>query len=823
MPNLPPRPDAEPVSPPKGEVPGEESPGPTRRYAEDILNAMSAHVAVLSPDGHIREVNQAWQRFSIQNCATGRPADNTGPGVDYLGVCRSCRGAKADEANTAADGIEAVLRGTRESFALEYPCDSPAEVRWFSMHVTPLKSLGGGALVAHYDITARKLAELALASESRRTEMALTAAHMGVWTVELAQMRIHLSTELNSIFGITTFDGTPAAWFRMMHPNDRPAMQAQFVEAIERRMPFAGEFRILRPDRGIRWLANVAQVECAPLGEVVAVVGTIQDITARKRSEWALTAYNHVLELIAAGAELRMILEEVVRLVEEQLPGSLCSVLIVDRATNRLRFGAGPSLPAEYNHAVDGVPIGPKAGSCGTAAFRRDTVTVTDIATDPLWDDYRDLALSHDLRSCVSVPILSSGNVPGQEKGAAIGTFALYNRTAGRFDRVTYAILSGAEQLVRQAVGSPSTGPGALEAAPLVEAARLAGVAIERQQAEQAVRESEVRFRAVLDSSPSAVYVKNLAGEYLFVNRAMAELFAAPVAEWRDKTATERMPHELAELCERSAALAREKVGPIHGRHIVRIGGRTATLLATHFPQQRGDGETYAICGILSDVSDLVEARQEFERVWLHAPDPVCVAGFDGHFRQVNPAWSRLLGWTRSRSARSSWPSRSSARSSCVASRSGWRSKRRRRRGPRRTRRPRRARTGRDGAVFLLFVSAGVHPAPVRSECARPAIRERGLSARTTVRSDPNARAPQTRSLGARAFSPPDRGLSARTAPPFRFEFERSRPAMGARAFSPHNRPIRSERSRPAIGSAGFSGHNRPIRSERARPANGAG
>jgi PAS domain S-box-containing protein len=607
---------------------------------------MSAHVAVLSPDGHIREVNQAWQRFSIQNSATGRPADNTGPGVDYLGLCRSCRGARADEANTAADGIEAVLRGTRESFALEYPCDSPAEVRWFSMHVTPLKSLGGGALVAHYDITARKLAELALASESRRTEMALTAAHMGVWTVDLAQMRIHLSTELNSIFGITTFDGTPAAWFRMMHPNDRPAMQAQFVEAIERRMPFAGEFRILRPDRSIRWLANVAQVECAPSGEVVAVVGTIQDITARKRSEWALTAYNHVLELIAAGAELRMILEEVVRLVEEQLPGSLCSVLIVDRATNRLRFGAGPSLPAEYNLAVDGVPIGPKAGSCGTAAFRRDTVTVTDIATDPLWDDYRDLALSHDLRSCVSVPILSSGNVPGQEKGAAIGTFALYNRTAGRFDRLTYAILSGAEQLVRQAVGSPSTGPGALEAAPLVEAARLAGVAIERQQAEQAVRESEVRFRAVLDSSPSAVYVKNLAGEYLFVNRAMAELFDAPVAEWRDKTATEHMPHELAELCERSAALAREKVGPIHGRHIVRIGGRTATLLATHFPLQRGDGETYAICGILSDVSDLVEARQEFERVWLHAPDPVCVAGFDGHFRQVNPAWSRLLGWT---------------------------------------------------------------------------------------------------------------------------------------------------------------------------------
>lgn len=618
---------------------------PTDTYAEDILNSMSAHVAVLGPDGHIRDVNPAWVRFSIENSTTGGPAANTGTGVDYLGVCRASSGENADEAITAADAIEAVIQGKRASFIMEYPCDSPTEVRWFAMHVTPLKSMGGGAVVAHYDITTRKLAELALASESRRTELALTAAHMGVWTLDLGQMRIHWSAELHTIFGHPDFDGTMDAWFRMIHPHDLPAMRAQFDEAIQRRMPFAGEFRILRPDREIRWLANVAQVECAPSGDVIAVVGTIQDITGRKRSEWALKAYNHVLELIAAGARLGVILEEVVRLVEEQLPGSLCSVLIVDPATHRLRFGAGPSLPTDYNRAVDGVPIGPKSGSCGTAAFRRSTVTVTDIATDSLWDDYRDAALHHGLRSCVSVPILSSGNVPGRPKGAAIGTFALYNRTAGQFDPLTYAILSGAEQLVRQAVDGPNAAQ-ALDSTPLIEAARLAGVAIEREQAEQAVRESEVRFRAVLDYSPSAVYVQNLAGEYLFVNRAMAELFGVPLTEWRGKTATQRMPPELASLCEHSAALAREKAGPIYDRHIVRLGGRITTLLATHFPLQRGEAETYAVCGILSDVSDLVEARQEFERVWLHAPDPLCVAGLDGRFRQVNPAWSRLLGWT---------------------------------------------------------------------------------------------------------------------------------------------------------------------------------
>ncbi len=156
-------------------------------------------------------------------------------------------------------------------------------------------------------------------------------------------------------------------------------------------MPFTGEFRVIRPSGEIVWLANVAHCECSPSREVVSVLGTVQDITARKRSEWALKAYNQILELIARRRGLA------------QDPGRSCPlgrgaaawftllVLILDKATGLLRFGAGQSLPAEYNRAVDGVPVGPKAGSCGTAAFRKATVTVTDIASDTLWEDYRDL------------------------------------------------------------------------------------------------------------------------------------------------------------------------------------------------------------------------------------------------------------------------------------------------------------------------------------------------------------------------------------------------------------------------------------------------
>jgi GAF domain-containing protein len=86
-----------------------------------------------------------------------------------------------------------------------------------------------------------------------------------------------------------------------------------------------------------------------------------------------------------------------------------------------LRYGAAPSLPRAYSEAIDGSEIGPCSGSCGTAAFLGAAVFVTDIATDPLWADYKDIALPHGLRACWSIPILTRGR-------EVIGTFAMYHR-----------------------------------------------------------------------------------------------------------------------------------------------------------------------------------------------------------------------------------------------------------------------------------------------------------------------------------------------------------------------------------------------------------
>ena len=112
-------------------------------------------------------------------------------------------------------------------------------------------------------------------------------------------------------------------------------------------------------------------------------------------------------------------LETLVRVVERQSGEFRASILLLSDDGQHLLDAAGPSLPAAYRKAINGLAIGKEAGSCGTAAFRNERVVVRDIATDPLWENYRHLALPHGMASCWSQPIRSAS-------GEVLGTFAMY-------------------------------------------------------------------------------------------------------------------------------------------------------------------------------------------------------------------------------------------------------------------------------------------------------------------------------------------------------------------------------------------------------------
>lgn len=129
-----------------------------------------------------------------------------------------------------------------------------------------------------------------------------------------------------------------------------------------------------------------------------------------------------ILEMIATQAPLTEVFERLIQLIEHNSDGARGCVLLLNPDGLHIDLCVAPALPEAYCTALVGIAIGPQVGSCGTAMFRRETVVVTDIETDPLWSDYRSLALSHGLRACWSTPILSP-------EGPALGSFALYYTT----------------------------------------------------------------------------------------------------------------------------------------------------------------------------------------------------------------------------------------------------------------------------------------------------------------------------------------------------------------------------------------------------------
>jgi hypothetical protein len=169
-----------------------------------------------------------------------------------------------------------------------------------------------------------------------------------------------------------------------------------------------------------------------------------------------------VLEQVASGAPLVDVLAATVRLVESQADDMLCSILLFDEARGVLRLGAAPSLPPDFSRLVDGLPVGPTVGSCGTAAHRRERVVVEDIATDPLWVDGAAAALAHGLRACWSTPIFSA-------ERSLLGTFAMYHYEP--------------------------RGPTAGELAWIETASHIAAIAIQRDRDDARLRRNEEQLR----------------------------------------------------------------------------------------------------------------------------------------------------------------------------------------------------------------------------------------------------------------------------------------------------------------------------------------
>lgn len=187
-----------------------------------------------------------------------------------------------------------------------------------------------------------------------------------------------------------------------------------------------------------------------------------------------------ILEMIAANKSLSEILDRLVLLIEDQAPGMLGSILLLSEDGDHIKHGAAPSLPINYVRAIDGLAIGPKTGSCGTAMYRGQPVIVSDIMTDPLWAEYKGFADAAGLRACWSTPIMSG-------RGKVLGTFAMYYR-------------------------EPRSPTG--DEASLTEVAtRIAGIAIEHQAARETLARTKVELAKATHTATSAEAAASTAPE----------------------------------------------------------------------------------------------------------------------------------------------------------------------------------------------------------------------------------------------------------------------------------------------------------------------
>lgn len=211
-----------------------------------------------------------------------------------------------------------------------------------------------------------------------------------------------------------------------------------------------------------------------------------------------LVGQKEILEGIVAGQVLADLLTAICLLAERETAGMLCSILLLDPDGMHLRHGAAPSLDFEYSRLVDGLAIGPAAGSCGTAAYRREQVIVEDIANDPLWAAYRDVATTFKLRACWSTPIFNAAR-------EVLGTFAMYYREARK--------------------------PCPEHAALIEMATQTAAIAIEHHRTIKKLCVSEERFKLVSKATNDAVWDWDFTQNTLWWNDGFTDLFGFPREE----------------------------------------------------------------------------------------------------------------------------------------------------------------------------------------------------------------------------------------------------------------------------------------------------
>lgn len=453
--------------------------------------------------------------------------------------------------------------------------------------------------------------------ERQRFEALFEAANDGIYVRDIDGHIKFVNSKFLEIHGVRREDviGKRSMELLALPRPERKKILWELRQAIlrgEPPPPLETPFR--RPDGSLGWLhVNLAFIKEG--SQVKEVLGISRDITERKRSELLITSRSKVLELVAQGAPLTEVLETLCRLVEGLAPGVLCSILLLEG--DKLRYGAAPSLPEAYNRLIDGLTIGPTVGSCGTAAFLKKPVIVSDTFTDPLWANYREIAQQYGLRACWSTPILS-------QQGDVLGTFAMYYRE----------------------VRSPT----AYELQLIEQTTHLATLVLERYRTAELLRASEERYRSLFESVPIGLYRSTPEGRILDANDALVQMLGYPSKEALLETPAQALFFDASERQRWQAEMDAKGIVSYFVTQLKRYDGTPIWVVDRARAIRDPQGTVLYYDGSLVDITEqqrseeaLRASETRYRALVESNPDGVVIHQ-DGRCVFVNPSGTRLLG-----------------------------------------------------------------------------------------------------------------------------------------------------------------------------------